>query len=608
MDRILERVRSRGSVRRGLPSGGLLSIDRSLPYLIVYREPASGADAGTERLVSGEAAFLISRDEEESELQALVGGIAQTGSIAHGAFLVLEIWASDDPTSTCLTVRAPEGPAPETVDRLVTSLREVAALSPGLEVGLEITDDRHPAGLAPLLTIEESWRKEILLLGLEVPAIFRDAETGDVYPRFLRRMQRALSRAIRQALYEFIRVQTSSKVENALALGTRTLPDSVWEVDRELHEIEHSIDLLLLTSPVNAEEAWDRFQADGFEVNPEFHNRLLPVDPDLLKRRLYAIRIEEIDDPAMADLFEDKRQELDTQFTMLRERGTPSFRYNSYRLYGTVDDVLLRTAEELLESVAIPREGGGEWIDAARFREAAEEELGHYRRILPSIDNRIEVRRDIIGLLVSEGNLFIGEELMIRRERLAPLIHHEVGTHVLTYVNGRSQRLKQLSLGLAGYDELQEGLAVLAEYLADGLDASRMRLLAARVVAARSVEDGAEFVETYRLLREYGYSTNGSWHIALRVHRCGGFTRDLIYLRGLSGLLEYLAEGGALAPLYTGKLALKHLPVIEELRYRGVLIDPPLLPRVLDLPEAEDRLESVRRGITLTELICPENQ
>jgi uncharacterized protein (TIGR02421 family) len=169
--------------------------------------------------------------------------------------------------------------------------------------------------------------------------------------------------------------------------------------------------------------------------------------------------------------------------------------------------------------------------------------------------------------------------------------------------------MQQLSLGLAGYDELQEGLAVLAEYLAGGLDTLRMRLLAARVVAARSVEDGAEFVETFRLLhREHGYSAGGAWHIATRVHRCGGFTRDLIYLRGLVNLLAYLEAGGELAPLYTGKLALKHLPVIEELRYRGVLIDPPLLPRVLQSPEAGDRLDRVRRGISLMELICPESE
>jgi hypothetical protein len=76
---------------------------------------------------------------------------------------------------------------------------------------------------------------------------------------------------------------------------------------------------------------------------------------------------------------------------------------------------------------------------------------------------------------------------------------------VLTYYNGRAQPLRQLYTGLAGYDELQEGLAVLAEYLADGLDASRMRVLAARVVAAHSVEHGATFTDTFRMLTRSRY-------------------------------------------------------------------------------------------------------
>jgi uncharacterized protein (TIGR02421 family) len=210
--------------------------------------------------------------------------------------------------------------------------------------------------------------------------------------------------------------------------------------------------------------------------------------------------------------------------------------------------------------------------------------------------------------MVSEGNLLIGETLMLDPSRVEALIHHEVGTHVLTYVNGAAQPLEQLSLGLADYDELQEGLAVLSEYLVGGLNALRMRLLAARVLAARSVEEGGEFVDTFRLLtREYGYSPGGAWHITTRVHTCGGFTRDFIYLRGLVELMEHLRGGGELEPLYVGKIARKHIPVIEELRHREVLHDPPLLPRFLDDPEARDRLAAVRDGISLTQMVSPEN-
>ncbi len=40
-----------------------------------------------------------------------------------------------------------------------------------------------------------------------------------------------------------------------------------------------------------------------------------------------------------------------------------------------------------------------------------------------------------------------------------------------------------MAIGLAGYEETQEGLAVLAEFLVGGLSPHRLRQLAVRVVA-----------------------------------------------------------------------------------------------------------------------------
>jgi uncharacterized protein (TIGR02421 family) len=607
--KVAERIDRQEGVHQTLSAGGVLSVDRGLPFLLVYREPPDRDDEGTARLVATEAAYLIARRGEEEEAAALVRELAEAGSAAHGAFLVIELWSSPDGGSEQFVVRAPAGPAPETVGGIEQALQPLRDLRPGLRVDVEVTDERHPPGLTRLLSIEDSWQHEVLLLGLEIPPIYRDSDTGRVYPRFLRLLQHRLSKALRQAIYEFVRVQTSTKVENHLALGTRTPPSAVWDVDRALCALGRSFDLLLMVSPVNEREAWKTFESSGFEQQPEFHYRLLQVDPDLLKRRLFAIEMEAIDDPALADLFEDRRQELDTQLTMLRERGGRSFRYSSQRLYGEVDEGLRETAEEILRVVRPPRPWRGEWVGPEGFRAAAERELTHYRRQYSDIRTTIQVRRDVTGLLVSEGNLLIGEDLRLKADRVMPLVHHEVGTHVLTYVNGKAQPLEQLSLGLAQYDELQEGLAVLAEYLVGGLDRLRMRLLAARVLAARSVQLGAEFVDTFRMLmREYGYSAQGAWHVAVRVHASGGFTRDLIYLRGLVELLGLIESGAQPRSLYIGKIAQKHLPIIEELMHRQVLREPPLEPRFLTEAAALRRLEAARRGITLTEMICPDTR
>lgn len=609
-DAILDTLARDEPVRAFLSRGGVLHLDRGLPFLLVHRAPAGRHDPGTDRLLAGEASYLLARAGEEDEAAALVRRLAKAGSAEYGAYLVLELWSAGDPRSRRFTIHAPpEGPAPETIGRLRTALEALDGLGAGVEVAVEPGDVRHPPGQPPLLGIEESWKSEVLLLGLEVPPLYRDPESGAVYPRFLRRVQRRLSRALRQAVHEFVRVQTTAQVADPHALGTRTVPDAVWEIDRELVAIERAFDPLLLVLPIDEPEAWERFRAEGYETEPEFHHRLLPFDPDLLKRRLFAIETERIDDPALAELVQDKRAELDTLLTMLAERGTPAFRYGSHRLYGTVDAGLLAAAEGLLAAVRVPGRWTGEWVDAEGFRAAAEAELAYYRARHPALSTEVQLRRDVTGLMVSAGNLLIGEGVRLRADRVEPLLHHEVGTHVLTYVNGSVQPLTQLALGLADYDELQEGLAVLSEYLVGGLDPLRMRLLAARVVAAHSVEGGAGFVDTFRLLTStHGYSPEGAWNIAVRVHASGGFTRDLIYLRGLLGVVEHLRAGGALEPLYVGKIARRHLGVIEELRHRGILRDPPLTPRFFEDPRALERLETLRGGIPLTEMTGPPNR
>jgi len=72
--------------------------------------------------------------------------------------------------------------------------------------------------------------------------------------------------------------------------------------------------------------------------------------------------------------------------------------------------------------------------------------------------------------------------------------------------------------------------------------------------------------------------------------------------RGIIQVLEYLKRGGELDPLFVGKLALEHVPIIKELQWRKVLQAPPLRPTYLDLPETDERLRRVSAGLTVLEL------
>src|SRR5690606_21379153 len=110
-----------------------------------------------------------------------------------------------------------------------------------------------------------------------------------------------------------------------------------------------------------------------------------------------------------------------------------------------------------------PARGGS--VDAEGFAARAHVEISRYKQAYPKVDSTVFIRDDINSLMVSRGNLLVPRELKVPAFRVEALIQHEVGTHVLTYFNGKSQPFQQFYLGLAGYDGLQEGIAVLAEYL-----------------------------------------------------------------------------------------------------------------------------------------------
>ena len=111
------------------------------------------------------------------------------------------------------------------------------------------------------------------------------------------------------------------------------------------------------------------------------------------------------------------------------------------------------------------------------------------------------------------------------------------------------------------------------------------------------------FGSLYALTAARSLQGGDSSEFLVVVFRGGGLTKDAVYLRGLVGLLTYLREGGALDPLLVGKLGPDHVPIIEELQWRKVLVTPPLRPRYLDDPIAAERLAHIRNGVTVLDLV-----
>jgi len=611
---IIKRSESGRQVRRKLPSGGYLHLDRQLPFLLLYRRPARGDDSITEQLLRGEASYLIvdGRKHFSAGLSTLVSAIAESLAESFGAFLLIEIWAGKEsefdvygpnfaPAFNILTAQADL--ASGTTRILERALRLIKVQRNAAQVSIQASRRPWAPRMPRLLSEALGKQRGYHHLGIAIRPVYRDSDSGEAFPLILRRVHRGFGRAIRRAVFAFTREQTSHRLPHFHALGPRSLVKLVWKVDRELAEIANAFDFLLSVTPINSERAWAEFKRARFSVNPHFIYRPLPVDPAQLKRRLYRIPIENIEDPALEALFRAQRMELDRHLTMLSDRDTRRFLYGSLQLYGAVEEELFQTAGALLEHRSKRNPLDRENINATVFAELALQEIDYYREQAPDITSRVELRDDVVSLLVSQGNLLINRHMKIPKYRVEALLAHEIGTHVLTYFNGQSQPFQQLYCGLPDYEALQEGIAVLSEYLTGGLTQGRLRILAARVMAAHMMIEGCDFITVFRSLNgEYGFSQRIAYNITLRIFRGGGYLKDMVYLRGLKQLLDYLGQGGEFDVLLLGKFGSDHLGIIRELQWRKVLNEPRLKPRYLEKPEAQQRLAQIQQGLTLQDL------
>ncbi len=606
-------------LRHPLPESGRIYLERRLPFLTVYRKPIDRSDPGCDQFVTSQAAYLIGSGSEKQRphLTRVIHEICSLCQAPFGAFLLMELWSrppghppagpiSDVPTPAFrLFAISNGGRSAALLDVLEQHLRQISIGGVKAEVIQTKRPHRFQQRPRPFFKTAEAEKLNCIQIGIEIEPVFQQNDT-DVFPSVLKLLRRKVGYALQHCFFHFAEHQTELRPKNFHSLGRRALVKSVWVADAKLHEIAASFDFLREINPVNIEEVWRSFKKSGYDKMPPLRYRSLSIDPGMTKRTLYSIPIERVEDPTVSYLFLQQQAELDRKLTMLSDRGTSRFVLGSRQLYGKLSDTLVRAAETILEKVpAYRRDGkGGHKLNAAELKAMAEAELAHYRTLWPEAVCEIRIQPDVIaGLMVSNGRLLISEETHMSKRQAAALMQHEVGTHLVTYFNGRAQKLAQLSSGLANYEPLQEGLAVLAEYLVGGLTPRRMRILAARVLGTKVLIDGGEFLDCFRLLSRYGFRRRTAFNITVRIYRGGGLTKDAIYLRGLNDVLKYLRDGGDLFPLYVGKIATSQIPIVSELMSRKVIAPPKLMPRYLKQPECQERLQSLRQGVTVHELL-----
>lgn len=602
-DKILQKIDGEKRTICELPYGGFLSLEHNVPFLMIYRKIPN--DEGTLRLARSGGSYLLINDENFHYFHSFLNALCQKMSEKYGAFLMLELYCGPE-NSTEFVIKGPSHKLPISLKVMEDHLMKIESRNYNYQLSCKIehTKQRQTHESPALFKLEALRNSGGTLIGLEVPPVYRNKE-GNLFPVYFRKFRDSLTHAIQKTIFEFLRIQTSSGLASYHLLGRGSIHENVLEIDKALTNIQKQYQFLLLIAPVNIQTIRKTFFESNFKKVLNYHYRFLPVDPDILKRQLFNLRIDEIDDPAIAYLFDEKREEIAHELSMLKERGTKDFFYSSVRLYEGVPRELENEAKQILIDVPeFQEEKESELINANEFKKMVDTEFEYFKSQDSNFSSKVHIKDNVNIIMVSHGELYLPEDYTMNKREAEALIQHEIGTHVLTYFNGCNQQLSQLSVGLADYDPLQEGLAVLAEYLSGGLTGNRLRTLAGRVIAGAALLKGANFQEIFNSLKdEYGFNKERAFNITSRIFQGGGFLKDIIYLKGLFYLKVYLTDGGNLKKLLAGKFALKHVDVINDLVSRGLLNPPKLLPRYMSNNQFNNKLEQFINMQTLSKLV-----
>lgn len=593
--------------RQPFAGGGRAHVDRALPFLILNRQEEAHSLAA--RVTATSSSYVLWPRDSNQDALAAVEAIANAAHAVHQRLLLVSLYDlprdlsldPDHPRLEVFTARlsaSSDAPAQAAAGRLTEALEKIVVDLRSCSVE-PVADAWFEPGVEELV----GRLPFVSHISLGLPQTYRVPGRQAVYPQLLHELEVVVFDALLQAAHAFLSEISPDAPSSHRALGRRSFIDAARSVDRKLLRISNSFDFLLSVSPINTEQAYEQFRADKSDKAPLFRYRPLTVDPDVAKRALFAIDLRRVEDPVLERLFAEKRRELDQQLTMLDCRNSADFRYVSLTVYDPVEPELLDSANDILANVPADN-NRGEAIGAETVRKAAEALIAAYRKDDPDFSGRISVRQDIpAGLMVSGRTLMISQSTRMPRDRLDPLLQHELSVHLLTCVNGDAQGLKIFRTGLAGYEGIQEGLGVFAECAVGGLTPTRLRLLAARVVVVDAMVSGASFIDAFRLLRTHGIGTRMAFNVTARVYRSGGFSKDAIYLRGFKQVLDLLKAGSDLAPFWYGKIAARHVPVVEELVARGLLRAPRSVPQFLSRPDARARIQRMRGNVAFSQLI-----
>lgn len=421
--------------------------------------------------------------------------------------------------------------------------------------------------------------KNVLPLATEIKKIYADENTGDDFPEVIYEIQVGLKEAIVNHANYFIKNMTTMRVKGKYELLPSSMEDNLKLVDAGLYTLLKDIEVIDFVNPINIESEKKKFFRSNCKVNPIFKYKPLNIDINDIKREMYKLPVEKIQDIDLQLLYKDIIESYSNKLELLSLRDKEDFLYSSLKYFGKPNKNDLSNANFLLHATS--QVSHGEVVTSEETYQILKKHTSNY-----GFKCNIELVKNLAATAMvvnSTRTLKIRKGTTFDKSSVEGLAHHEVGVHMLTTINAIKQPLKLLRLGLHRNTTTQEGLAIMSEYITSNLKVSRLKELALRVIAINSMLTHNDFVETFTLLVDsYQLSQDTAFYITTRAYRGGGLTKDYLYLRGFKEIYDYYKSGNSITPLILGKCSLEYVDILKELLARNILKQPAYYPEIFN--------------------------
>ena len=324
------------------------------------------------------------------------------------------------------------------------------------------------------------------------------------------------------------------------------------EADRVHHAILQQVHFSRHLNPTNAAEARRAFSR-GAQAPPFSYVPLLDAD-ELLQR------LDRVDPPRDHPAGALVGRCIDgTRLTILalRDRSAAAFDRMNEAAGWYPEPALATLRFEEAERDADP----GPEVSADRMIATLEEALKaralHRWAVIP---DRVMAARVLVD--GAKRLLKVNPDARFRPRDLKRLVVHEIDVHALRAANGEGQPLLCFETGLPGALLTEEGLAMVAEEVAE---VALPGALGRQVEVAQAILHArdAGFREVFEAI-EARTDPGLAWGISLRIKRGlgepgapGVYAKDSVYLAGRMAVRAWLDQGGDLRQLYTGKVGIE---------------------------------------------------